>query len=119
MEHVWIRTIHTLALVLMAIKGLTVMVSSIFLEISLFLSVSSVSIYYGSYTFSIFLEINPACSNITCHNGGSCAYINETTNNVCECLSKFAGEYCEGITFRTFSKQFLQRNIICVQYTEV
>ena len=101
MEHVWIRTMLTLAPVLMAIKGLTVMVSSIFLEISLFLSVISVSIYYGFYTFSILLEINPACSNITCHNGGSCTYINETTNNVCECLSNFAGEYCEGITFRT------------------
>ena len=59
-------------------------------------------IYIYIYTYmlstcSIFLEINPACSNITCQNGGSCMYTNETSNAICSCYSNFAGEFCEGI----------------------
>ena len=48
-----------------------------------------------------FLEINPDCTNIKCQNGGSCIFINETSNAVCTCYNNFAGELCEGrvITF--------------------
>ena len=49
-------------------------------------------------TCSIFLVINPACSNITCQNGGVCIYINETSNAICSCYKNFVGEFCQGIT---------------------
>ena len=52
--------------------------------------------------FLISLEINPACSQITCQNGGSCIYISEISNAVCSCYRNFAGEFCEGIIFRSF-----------------
>ena len=50
------------------------------------------------FTCSIHLEVNPACINIICQHGGSCVYINETKNAVCNCYNNFAGEFCEGIT---------------------
>ena len=46
----------------------------------------------------ICLEINPGCTNVTCQNGGSCLYVNETHNTVCVCLDSFVGEFCEGNT---------------------
>ena len=46
---------------------------------------------------SSFLEINPACANITCQNGGSCLYIEEANNTVCACNNDLNGEFCEGI----------------------
>ena len=45
----------------------------------------------------IFLEINPACANITCQNGGSCLFIKETRNTLCVCDDNVSGEFCEGI----------------------
>ena len=41
-------------------------------------------------------EINPGCTNITCQNGGSCLYINETHNAECVCRYGFQGQVCEG-----------------------
>ena len=45
----------------------------------------------------MFPEINPACANIMCQNGGSCLFINETKNTLCVCIDNFNGEFCEGI----------------------
>ena len=57
---------------------------------------------FNFLTCLISLEINPACSLITCQNGGSCIYISETSNAVCSCYNNFAGEFCEGIILRNF-----------------
>ena len=54
-------------------------------------------------TCQIFVEINPACANITCQNRGSCVYINETSNAVCASYYNFAGLFCEGIRIKTFA----------------
>ena len=56
MEHVWIRTMLTLALVLMAIKGLIVMVSPVFSGHSILILVPAMSVCIMFY-FN-FLEIN-------------------------------------------------------------
>ena len=53
-------------------------------------------------TSPIFPEINPACADITCQNGGSCLYINEPNNAACICDGDFNGESCEGMN--TISK---------------
>ena len=66
-----------------------------------------ICLYYVFQACSILPEINPACSNITCQNGGSCVYINETSNAICVCFNNFAGVFCEGITIRKFGYQFL------------
>ena len=67
--------------------------------ICIYVIVSAVLFYIS---FSIFSEINPVCFNITCQNGGSCVYINETKNAACVCFNNFVGEFCEGIMIRTF-----------------
>ena len=64
-------------------------------------------------TCSIFLEINTACSNITCQNGGSCVYINETSNAICSCYNNFVGEFCQGISI----VNLISVNICKVQLT--
>ena len=43
------------------------------------------------------IEINPACVNVTCSNGGSCIHINETNDLACDCTFEFTGEFCQGI----------------------
>ena len=99
------ETMHTLALVLMVTRVLIVMASISHISCPFWRFHPGFDIKTGCimycvlcYMFSISLEINPACSNITCHNGGSCVYINETSNAVCSCYNNFAGEFCEGIT---------------------
>ena len=94
MEHVKISTAYILVPVLMATKGLIVMVSLVHAP---FFSVDFILIMGVYSTCSISLEINPACSDITCQNGGSCIYINESSNAVCSCYNNFAGKFCEGI----------------------
>ena len=72
-------------------------------------------------TCPIFLEINPACSNVTCQNGGSCVYISETRNAVCSCYNNFAGEVCEGIIIKNFVisiKDSLKCNDIFIRLTK-
>ena len=46
----------------------------------------------------ICVEINPSCADVTCHHGGSCVYINETSNGVCSYNNNFAGKFYEGTT---------------------
>ena len=67
----------------------------------------------------IFLEINSACSNITCQYGGSCLFINETKNAVCACFDGITGEFCEGIRKKTFSLQFIQNNIVNIDLLNI
>ena len=83
-------TIHTPVHVLMVIKGLLVMVSPLSF-LCLF-----VDILLCFFIPSTFPEINPACENTTCQNGGSCTFINETHNAVCICDKNFIGKLCEG-----------------------
>ena len=60
-------------------------------------------------------EINPACANVICLNGGSCIHINETNNNVCVCNFEFTGEFCEGIIIFIHSHT-LVRSPFCNDY---
>ena len=62
----------------------------------------------------ISLETNPACANITCHHGGSCVFINETSSAVCSCYNNFDGNFCEGIIISTLEVQLLPK--ICNYY---
>ena len=109
MEHVKISTAHILVPVLMVTKGLIVMVSMVhtpvfsgdFIYVFIIMAMSIISCYIYS-TCSICLEINPACSDIICQNGGSCVYINKTSNAVCSCYNNFAGKFCEGIKIEPF-----------------
>ena len=57
-----------------------------------FLQHTNVWLFY----FIFLQEINPSCTNITCQNGGSCLYVNETHNAQCVCLQNYVGQFCQG-----------------------
>ena len=116
------ETVHTLATVLMDTKEMTVMVSFVFcFRLSLLLHFLYgnhfmqivITLHALCYMYFCFIETNPACSNITCQNGGSCIHINETNNAVCACNNNFGGQFCEGIKNRNLGLQILpsQTNI--------
>ena len=50
----------------------------------------------NAWSAFVATDVNPACENVTCENGGSCIYINDTHNTVCSCRKGYSGQFCQG-----------------------
>ena len=75
--------------------------------IFIFCKLSACVSCYGSIflLLLIFVEINQACADVRCQNGGSCIFTNETNNASCSCNVEFGGRLCQGITI-VYSRSF-------------